>query len=468
MSNFKTIQTKFSQKQSLHYYFETEKCIYVVKFNGSIKYLNCFSKGCLCKAKIENDLLSRTNHHEHNHSAHSHFAEFETAFDKLKHDVDESCLPIRQLHRVALRSLSREAAGMLCWRNVRSTLQRIRRSKLPICRNYSEFEILMESNKYVFEIFGQIRGNNFYQGSVNKQMVFALPELISSLEQGFEIYLDATFKCTPFHTRQLFIVMATILNKPRPLIFVIMTEQSEENYKYVLEFIRDAVLPGNGCFSSPSAALADFEPAMRNAIRYVWPNIEMRGCNFHLCQAFMRNARKIASLSKKIKQKKKFPHHRVLIQFMRLSLLPENRVENGIKALISFINNNIELAEDFKPFIKYFQHTWTQRYSIKDWNVSNCRYRTNNVVEGYNSKVKKWIPLNPSPWDFMEALLDLAIDADSSYENSRQKEIVSDTDLSKLTPALQRALSKLNNNEINELQFLDEMAIAGKVPEISI
>lgn len=467
MANFSTIQTRFSEQQSLHYYYEIEKCLFVVKRDGAVKYLNCISKGCLCKAKIQNNLMSRTNQKiEHNHSIHSYFAEFERAFNKLKHDVDDSSIPIRQLHRVALRNLSREAAGLLCWKNVRSTLQRIRRDKLPICRNYNEFEQIMDKNDFVFDMFGKIRGKRFYQGAVNKQMVFAHPELIPALKDGFEMYLDATFKCTPFHTRQLLIIMGTIQNKPRPLIYVVMTEQSEENYTHVLKFIRDAVLPGNNCFSTPSAALSDFEPAMRNAIRKVWPKIEVRGCNFHLCQAFMRKARKIPSLAKKIKKRNKFPHRHVLIQFMRLSLLPENRVKNGIKALISNINNNVQLAEDFKPFIKYFQDTWIKRYSIKDWNVSSCRHRTNNVVEGYNSKVKKWIPLNPSPWDFLESLLDLAIDADSNYEDSRQKELVSDTDLSKITPALQRNLLKLENNEINEFQFLDKMAGAGKIAEI--
>lgn len=467
MANFKKIQVKFSSNECSHYYFEEEQCLYIVNKIRKAMYLNCAAKSCKCKAKIIDNLMTRTNlEMTHNHNEHSYIAEFELAYDELKKEVENSSLPIRRLHRIALRNLSREAAGLFNWNNVRSTLQRIRRMNLPVCRNYNELCALMENNNDVTEKYGKIRGENFFQGSVDGNMIFANPFLISALEDNFEMFIDATFKVTPFHTKQLLIIMSTITNKPLPIIYIIMTEKSEKAYSQIFEFIETAVLPGNGCLKSPSSAIMDFELALRNSVKKIWPDIEVRGCNFHLCQSFLRKAKNIPSLSKKLKKKNSL-HHQTLKMFMRLSLMPMDLVKRGIESLMSFIQNNPVLKRDFDTFTEYFTNVWLVRYSIEDWNVSKCRYRTNNVIEGYNSKVKKWICVNPSAWDFLETLVDLALDADSAYMNRLQKgKREPSTDLSKLTPTLDALLPQLNSGEISDIKFLKEMASAGKVPNM--
>ena len=153
--------------------------------------------------------------------------------------------------------------------------------------------------------------------------------------------------------------------------------------------------------------------------------------------------------------------------FMRLSLLPLEMVENGINALINFIETDTALVNDFELFIDYFQRTWMQRYPIAEWCVSECRYRTNNSLEGYNGKIKHFIDLNPTPWLFLEGLQDLAFDADTEFENARTRALVTvDQDNSRLTPTLQRLLPQLRNGEIGELEFLRTMARVGFMPDI--
>lgn len=465
MTNFKIINTKYD-KQSLHYFLENEKCLYSVnKDRGNIKYLSCIHKSCKCNAKFNGILMTRTNNFNHNHPSHETQAEFEDAYEKLKFQVDSSSVPIQFLHRAVLRSLSREAAGMLCWKNVHSTLQRIRRQKMPPCRNLKEFDDLLNMNDYVIKTYGMIRNKNFYQGSVDGQIVFAHPELIPNLSEDFEFFVDATFKVVPLQAYQLLIIMATLLKRPRPIIYIIMNKKNERMYQKVFKFVRDAVLPANGCFYTPKAATMDYEMGLRNAVKKTWPKIQTFGCNFHFCKAIFQNAILNKSLSKRV-LKNSSKHNECLLMFMRLSLLPLRDVEAGIELLLQYIQDDPVLKADFKPFIKYFNTTWTVRYKIEDWCVSDRRYRTNNVLEGYNAKVKQYIQLNPSAYAFLQGLLDLAYDADSDYENAKRKSyIYNDVDKSNLTPLLNDLLPKLKDGSLSILDFLKSLSKKGSVTD---
>lgn len=455
MTNYKVINIKFTENPCNRYFFEEDKCLYSLnREKRGRKYLNCIEHECKCKSKIEGDLMMRTNPRIfHVHANHQFVAEFEICYDKLKNDVDTTTTSARDLHKSAIRQMSREAAGLMSWENVRGTLNRIRRSKMPACHNIEELDELLNNNQLVYETYGKIRGKSFFNGSIHGQMVFSHPELIPELGPNFEIFVDGTFKVVPHHQTQLLVVMATICGKPRPIIYAIMNELTEEMYTSVFEFIRDAVLPANKCPYSPKSATMDFEMGMRNAVKNVWMDINVFGCNFHYCQALRRNA--MDFLQDRIENSPK--HKEILLMLMRSSLLPLDMLHDGINAIKSFIENDPVLSEDFKYFMEYFDFTWKERYPPEEWCVSGQKYRTNNHIEGYNNKIKKWIPLNPSPWKFLDALQDLAYDADSDLENAKSKGIIY-KDVSRLTPHLNELLPQLEEGIIDELEFMSKMA----------
>jgi hypothetical protein len=144
-------------------------------------------------------------------------------------------------------------------------------------------------------------------------------------------------------------------------------------------------------------------------------------------------------------------HHKVLVMFMRLSLLPICSVGSGFDGLIGFIEQN-NLRDDFGEFIEYFENTWFNRYPVNTWCVSERYRRSNNHLEGYNCQVKRIIPEKPTPWAFLRSLLDLAYDA--SFISDRRNNILEFTDRSKLTAPL----LKLQENSIDELGFLETLA----------
>jgi MULE transposase domain len=440
-----------------HYFFNLENCLYKATHRPrpGLIYLTCIERACRCKAKICGELFERTNDELHNHANHVSRAEFERVYEQLRNAVREDRRPVRELHRDALRTLTADAAGMMAWTHCRKTLQRIRHALMPPCRSLAEMVDLLEENDDVYASFGTLRGAPFYQGTVNGQLVFANLELVRALGENINIFIDGTFKCTPFRAEQLLVILGEVQGRPRPLIYAIMTGRSENDYFSILAFVQQAVFSNDGIARVPRLATSDFEQAIRGALVKVWPTIELVGCNFHFCQCLRRKAASMPALSTKITGGTL--HHRALVMFMRLSLLPLPRVDAGFEAMLGFIEDN-GLSNDFGEFINYFRRTWFGRYPKETWCVSDRERRSNNHLEGYNSLIKRSIPQNPSPWVFLDSLLNLAYDASASFTSDRQREAGPPPDRSSISAPLQDALELLLANRINELGFLAMMA----------
>lgn len=463
--NYDKIHLKEGDKDVVHYYFHQDKCLFLldkVKPNGLL-YLRCIeaSKGCKRRGKISNKVFQITNDENHNHEHHEYKANYEKNYEKLKElvKIDRRC--VRDLHKEVLRGLGEEVAGLLAWKHCRNTLQRIRRSQMPSCSNLQELESLLEDqNGIVYANYGCLREKPFYQGAINGQLVFANLHLISELSNNFDLFLDATFNVVPFNAKQLLVIMGNIYGSPRPLVYVVMTGQTEKHhYTPVLEFMRDGILSFDGKLRFPKRAMSDFEHAIRLALKKVWPDIELKACNFHFDQALRRHARSDEKLSTKIKPGT--IHKKVLLFFMRLSLLPLERVDNGYKAIINFIRVN-HLSKDFEKFVPYFYNTYMLMYKKETWCVSDVSRRTNNNVEGYNNKIKSTISLNPSKWEFMDEILDLAFDASASYTSDVRTK-AQPVDRSLLSKPLKEALQELGDGKIDELGFLEKLAkVSGK------
>lgn len=454
--NFKKIPL-YEKKECTHFYYEHEKCLYRTTKTSKtgVLYLACVESGCMCNARISRDVFERTNSACHAHNTHEAKAEYEMAFALLRETVKTDKREVRKLHNEALRTLSAEAAGMLCWEHCRKTLQRIRHDRMPLCRSLDELIDLLENNDEVIESYGLLRGMSFYQGAVNNQLIFANLELVGALESSFDIFVDATFKVTPFNSRQLLIILGELQGRPRPLVYAIMTGQTEAHYLAIFQFVRDGVFSFDGNERLPRFATSDFEQALRLALKNVWPQVTLIGCNFHFCQSLRRKASTQEGLATVITGAT--VQHTILKMFMRLSMLPLHRVNVGLAALTHLITTS-GLADDFNEFLDYFQRTWIQRFPPETWVVGDRERRSNNNLEGYNNTVKHNIPLNPSAWIFLDSLLNLAHDASSSFLSDRQRNAPPSADRSHLSQPLREALIDLNLNRIDELIFLQRLA----------
>lgn len=448
----------FYEKTGVHIYYYSDECLYVAnKLNKSGKrYYRCIEKNCKCTGKIESGMFSRITNTDHEHENHRYRAEYERAYYQLKLLVRNERRAVRDIHQDFLRTLSYEASGQLSWSHVRHTLLRIRRELMPACPDIESLINFLENDEDIYNSYGVIRGLPFYIGSINNDMVFANLKLISNIEDSFDMYIDGTFKVLPFGIHQLLVILAEFGGRPRPIAYIVMELRKENHYILVLEHIRNAVLSHDGIVRRPKSVMCDFEPALRSALPKVWENITVNGCFFHMSKALKKNAARFPELSTKIRDKKTI-HYRTLKMFMRLSLLPIDKIDAGLEALISHIRLHRALNADFQRFLTYFNSTWMCLYTKEDWCTSALMRRTNNNIEGHNRFIKLVIRINPSPWAFIDGLLNLAYDALASFVGDNMYNFTSQ-DRSYITEPLTRALLDLEENRITEFDFLYRMA----------
>ena len=66
-----------------------------------------------------------------------------------------------------------------------------------------------------------------------------------------------------------------------PCIYALLPDKKQVTYKAFWENLKDSV-------SHPDTILMDFESASLNAVSESFPNTDLKGCFFHLCQALYR------------------------------------------------------------------------------------------------------------------------------------------------------------------------------------
>lgn len=444
-------------------FFKEDSCLYRVKKSiGATKYLECTENSCKARGKIVGGgLFERTSTFPHNHeNNHEVRAEYEEAYELMRNAVKkEVTREVKEIHTEFFNKLSLEASGFLNWENVRQTLQRLRHKLHPPCKNLKELEKHLENEEGpVFKQYGEVHGERCYVGAVNGQLMFANFTLINALPGLVELFIDGTFGITPFKARQLLVVMAELQGRPRPIFYVVMNSQTTGDYEDILKFFGNVILGSQRAVLSVSS---DFELAIRAAVGNVWPLAEVIGCNFHHCQAVERHAKQSPGLAGG-KLADGTAYRRIIRMFKRISLLPLRRVDAGFSALLDHIQEQGDDEgfdpDDFDEFVEYFNRTWFNRFPPSLWCVSERDRRTNNNVEGHNNKIKGVIKNNPSAWEFLQGLQNLMLDACGKFERDRRTNAPPPADLSSITLRLRAALQSLNNNETDELEFLQTMA----------
>lgn len=106
--------------------------------------------------------------------------------------------------------------------------------------------------------------------------------------------------------------------------------------------------------------MTDFEVAMRNAIRYVYPGIQIHTCWFHLCQAAKRKAHQLPHFVNSIKTN---PHIKeIYYKLLSLPLLPRQDITEQFYTLKQ---SALEIDKNAsRQFLKYFEEHWIKKVVI--------------------------------------------------------------------------------------------------------
>jgi len=135
--------------------------------------------------------------------------------------------------------------------------------------------------------------------------------------------------------------------------------------------------------------MSDFEKAMRNGIKKVYPDAKILDCFFHFCKLLWTKAKKIG-LRKE--------HFRAYTRIMICLLTIIIHIEAEKQA--TFLESLKSLFKDenkkYGEFLSYFEKNWLKKTYVQlpDENASNELFaRTNNACETFHSALNATIPM---------------------------------------------------------------------------
>lgn len=161
-----------------------------------------------------------------------------------------------------------------------------------------------------------------------------------------------------------------------PLVYVLTTDKDEETYRGVI-FTLKQIQPA----LNPTDVTLDFEKAVMNVIAESFPNAEIHGCNFHLCQNVWRHVQEVG-LQTIYASDDEFAQN--IKMLTALAYVPVDRVIEAFDELMGtdFFSENSTSphCNAIQQLTTYFQNTYVYRitrtrqldaplYKPEVWNV---------------------------------------------------------------------------------------------------
>ena len=205
--------------------------------------------------------------------------------------------------------------------------------------------------------------------------------LLTLLTQAKSWYVDATFKAVQNPFKQLWSIHAFVkqkeCTKQIPLVFVLMSQRSKEDYVQVLKSLQNR-LPTT---ISLHTVIMDFEAAVWRAFPIVFPGIKIHGCAFHWSQAVWKRIQE-AGLAPTYRQKRNTS--KFLKQLMCMPFLPAEQIPTTFQQFRDLVTP--AHPEPIHKLLDYFEDTWINGHIWKpeNWSVFGMSVRTNNDCEGWH------------------------------------------------------------------------------------
>lgn len=191
-------------------------------------------------------------------------------------------------------------------------------------------------------------------------------------------------------------------NRPRktlalPFVYALLSSKEEVQYSAVLRAITEAANEAGFENCQPDRVMLDFELAIINSCRAVFPEAEVSCCFFHLKQNLYR---KVQSLGLQIAYND--PNDREIKVFVHMTASLAYVPSRHVVATFQQLKNHAPAC--LNEFVEYFETTYVgipargrraekrPRYAIDTWNqytiVLAGQDSTNNVSEGWHNRFR--------------------------------------------------------------------------------
>ncbi|XP_049886598.1 uncharacterized protein LOC126381107 [Pectinophora gossypiella] len=293
--------------------------------------------------------------------------------------INDVALPIPAIFRETIGSLKDKGLDLIKnlpeFKNIKNKFYRKRNKSLGVdkvwFKNVSKVSIPPKFQNFLFADYC----------SKNRILIFA-SKLARNLfcNTNYTVLCDGTFKfcAKPFY--QLYTLHVDIGSSKTkinivPVIYALLPNKTEKTYEIMLRLIKSQIPDW-----TPKTFILDYEKAVMQAIKSVFPNTPISGCYFHFSRCLWRKAKKLGIHKSKLIKK----HIR---KCTALALLPRHAVDDAFLHIMARSPNNDQVTK----FNDYFVETWlTETAFFHDkWCCYDQKHRTTNIVESWHATVNK-------------------------------------------------------------------------------
>lgn len=215
------------------------------------------------------------------------------------------------------------------------------------------------------------------------------------------VYMDGTFQfCTKFF-QQFFTIHGYKNGHYVPLVFCLLPNKSKDVYLKLLQLLEKKCIDVD-IFWKPKEVVIDFEVAIHNAVAEMWPESNVIGCRFHLCQAWYRKIQSLGLVNDYNRETNIGKH---LKHFFGLQFLNPHEVGDCFAELFDCGDGNSKVVE-FQDYLVDNYIGETALFPPHIWAcLSSSMARTTNNCESFHSKFNQnFYSSHPNLYDFLEIL----------------------------------------------------------------
>jgi len=246
----------------------------------------------------------------------------------------------------------------------------------------------------------------------DRLLIFGERHLLQGLERAKQWLADGTFKVVPSLFYQLYTIHFESHGGHNPTgIYCLLVNKTRNTYDRMLSALKQ-LIPS----AAPERVLVDFESAAMGAFHDAYPEAQIRGCYFHLCQSINRKVNEVGL-------KQEYETDNEVRGFLRcltaISHVPEDDVVMAFEMLVSEMPAN----EKVNDVVTYFEHTYVRGrrrpgraanygqaiFPIALWNQFDAAgegiARTTNSVEGWHYSLQSlFMCQHPTMWTFLAGI----------------------------------------------------------------
>lgn len=368
-----------------------------------------------CSARAITNGIDVVNSTVHNHAANPAFVSKEKVVHNMKKEVKETD---SSLQRIIVNNTGTipdaVAVNLPRFESLKRTLRGVRGKE----KYFSDLLNPATREEFIIplERFKTKRNKPFIMfdsGNEEERIIILTTSrnlrLLASTDDWFG---DGTFGACPSLFEQLYSIHSIIDNSVIPLVYGLLPGKSTEIYKKFLQALKRLNKDLN-----PTSILIDLELGMGNAMEEEFPNVTIRYCYFHYCQAVYR---KVCDYGLKSNYDEDIYFCEKVKLLMALAYVPSDHVESVFDDIVNqyFTDQQANIQEFIFSFEKQYigrvdrrGNRLLPRYPIHLWNqyeaVQRNLPRTNNHVEGWHRAFNELLKCKkPTIWKLFDTLID--------------------------------------------------------------